>query len=142
VNHAYVLDSFVGRTAVFIENSYACLAIVQTVKSDSEHVHATFGLVPDSFRCRLRFIRQQADDPIEERLDAWPYGGSWNVMVSNKEFYLGDDHWQASFLWGGGFRVFFQPTFVQRFAAGDVSWLDEYYGEGEDGDAGHNDGGS
>jgi hypothetical protein len=138
----HVLDSFVGRTAVFIDTCQACLGTVDKVETDAERVRANFKLVPDAFRCRLRFFQQPGDDPIEERLTEPPFGDAWDVMVSNKEFYLDDDHWQASFLFGGGFRVFFQPAYVQRFASGDVSWLDEYYGDGDDEEEGDPDGGS
>ena len=130
----HVLDSFVGRVAVFIESGDTCLGTVENVVSDSECVRAAFKLVPGSFRCRLRFLRHPGDDPIEERSAEPPFGDTWEATVSNKEFYLEDEHWQASFLFGGGFRAFFQPTFVERFAAGDVTWLDEYYGDGEDED--------
>ncbi|MFN0019305.1 MAG: hypothetical protein ACKVP0_13660 [Pirellulaceae bacterium] len=126
------LDSFIGRVAVFVETSQACLASVGKVESDSERICVGFQVVPDSFGCRLRFFRQPGDDPIEELLTEPPFGDAWDVMVSNKEFYLDDDHWQASFLFGGGFRAFFQPAFVQRFILGDVTWLDEFYGDDED----------
>jgi hypothetical protein len=79
--------------------------------------------------CRLRFFRAPGDDPIEKALEEAPFGYEWGVEVSNKEFFLEDDHWQASFLWGGGFRIFFQPSFVSRFLTGDVTWLDEFYGD-------------
>jgi hypothetical protein len=130
------LESYVGRSAVFIESSEACLVTVEKVECDAERVRADFKLVPHSFRCRLRFIRTLDDDPIEAVLQEPPSGESWNVMVRNKEFFLENDHWQASFLWGGGFRVFFQPSFVSRFLDGDVRWLDEYYNDSEDEDDG------
>lgn len=69
-----------------------------------------------------------------------PFGETWDVMVSNKELYLHEDHWQASFLWGGGFRIFFHPDYVRRFASGDVTWHDEFYGDG--GEGGEADGGN
>lgn len=140
---AHVLDNFVGRTAVFIEGRDACLGVVEKVEADEERVRADFRIVPDSFRCHLRFWRAPGDEPIEERLAAPPFGETWDVMVSNKEFYLDEDHWQASFLWGGGFRIFFQPDYVKRFATGDVAWLDDFYSDGDDDEAeGEADGGS
>lgn len=138
----HVLDSFVGRVAVYIESSHACLGTVEKVETDTERFRAHFKVVPDSFRCKLRFIRHPDDGPIEERLVDPPFGDTWDVMVPNKEFYLEDDHWQALFLWGGGFRVFFQPTFIERFAAGDVTWIDTYYGDAVDEDDGDTDDGS
>jgi hypothetical protein len=61
-----------------------------------------------------------------------PFGDAWNVSASKGEFYLDEDHWQVTFLFGGGIRVFFQPEYVARFLSRDVSWIDEYYDDGED----------
>ena len=122
-----------GRTAVYIESSNACAATVVSADSNEQRITAEFKLLPGTFMCRLRFIQMPGDDPIEEILEESPLGDEWEVGVSNQEFYLEDDHWQASFLWGGGFRIFFQPSFVSRFLSGDVIWLDEFY-DGEDAD--------
>jgi hypothetical protein len=121
------LKSYVGRSAVCIESSLACAATVESADSNAERITAAFRLIPGAFMCRLRFFRTPHDDPIEKVLEEAPFGNEWQVMVSNKEFYLKNDHWQALFLWGGGFRIFFQPAFVDRFLRGDVAWLDEYY---------------
>ena len=133
------LEDYVGRPAVFIESSQACLGTVEKVECDAERVRAEFKLVPHAFQCRLRFLRTPDGDPVEAVLQEPPFGETWDVMVSNREFFLENDHWQASFLWGGGFRVFFQPSFVRRFLTGDLRWLDEYYNDSEDeNDAGRN----
>jgi hypothetical protein len=84
--------------------------------------------------CRLRFFRTPGDDPIEKVLEEAPFGNEWQVEVSNKEFFQEEDYGQASFLWGGGFRIFFEPSFVSRFLNGDVRWLDEFYGDDDEDD--------
>jgi hypothetical protein len=138
----YALDNFVGRTAVFLESCHACLGVVETVDTDEERIRADFRLVPNSFCCHLRCSLKSGDDPIEERLAEPPFGENWDVMVSNNEFYLDEDHWQASFLWGGGFRIFFQPDYVKRFASGDVTWLGEFYSDSDEEEEDETDGGS
>jgi hypothetical protein len=125
------LKHYVGRSAVYVESSLACVATVESADSNAEGITATFRLVPGAFICRLRFIRTPGDDPIEQVLDEAPFGNEWQVEVSNQEFFLKDDHWQALFVWGGGFRIFFQPAFVGRFLNGDVTWLDEFYADGD-----------
>ena len=127
-----LLHTFVGRIAVFVEAGEACLGKVESVDSSDEQVRARFNIVPGSFCCRLRVIRQPGDDPIEEVLQQPPFGDSWDVLVSNEEFDLTDEHWSALFHWGGGFRVYFQAAFVERFAAGDVGWLYEFYNDDDD----------
>jgi hypothetical protein len=79
--------------------------------------------------CRLRFVRKLGDGAIEQVLTEPPFGETWSVTVPNGEFCLAEDHWQALFLWGGGFRIFFQSAFVPRFRNGDVDWLEEYYAD-------------
>jgi hypothetical protein len=130
------IKSYVGRSAVYIESSKACAATVVSADSNAQWNTAAFRLLPGAFMCRLRFLRTPDDGPIEEVLEQAPFGNEWQVEVSDQEFFLDDDHWQASFLWGGGFRIFFQPSFVSRFLSGDVSWLDEFYADDIDGDDG------
>jgi len=55
------------------------------------------------------------------------FPNTWKVEGSDREFFPESDYWQFVFLYGGGVRIFFQPTFVSRFLAGDVSWLDEFF---------------
>lgn len=122
------LDEFVGRTSVFIDGGDACLGIVDSVQNADGRITACFRVVPDSFRCRLRLICDLPDDnPIECVMDEPPFGDSWDISVSDQEFHSDHDHWQATFLFGGGFRVFFHNEYVSRFHAGDVRWLGEYY---------------
>ena len=128
------LKSYVGRTAVYIESSQACAGIVESAASNMEKVTATFRLVPGSFMRRLRFFQTPGDERIEKILEDAPFGNTWGVMASYKEFFLEDDFWQACFLWGGGFRIFFQPSFVNRFLTGDLVWIDEFYGDDTDED--------
>lgn len=128
------LDRYLGRSCVFIESGAACVGTVETVEIAEGETSAVFRLVPNSFRCRLRLFRSGSEDAIEHVLQEPPFGDTWSVMVSNKEFYVEDDHWQATFLFGGGFRIFFQPSFVKRFLTGDVAWLDEYYNDVEQDD--------
>lgn len=127
------LKSYVGRSAVYIESSQACVTTVETAQSSADRMAAAFRLVPGAFMCSLRFFRTSCDDPIETVLDEAPFGNEWQVEASETEFFLEDELWQASFLWGGGFRVFFQPSFVGRFLKADVAWLDEFYAD-EDAD--------
>jgi hypothetical protein len=110
--------------------------MVETADFNADRITAAFRLMPGAFMCRLRLFRTPGEDPIATVLDEAPFGNVWQVEVSNKEFFLEDDHWQALFLWGGGFRIFFQPSFVSRFLKGDVTWLDEFYA---DDDADEND---
>lgn len=128
------LTSYVGRSVVYIESSKACAATVESVFCNTERISATFRLIPGAFMCRFRSFRTLGDERVERVLEAAPFGNTWDIGVSNKEFFLEDDHWQASFLWGGGFRIFFQQSFVSRFLSGDVTWLDEFYGDGNDSD--------
>lgn len=123
----YDLKGYVGRSAVFIENSQACVATVESVDCNTDQITAAFRVKPSSFMCRLRSFREADDDPIKCVLERSPFGNTWDIKVSQGEFFLNDDHWQAAFLWGGGFRVFFQPSFVSRFLSGDVGWLEEYF---------------
>ncbi len=123
------LKSYVGRSAVYMESSQACAATVVSAHSNAQRIMAAFRLLPGAFMCRLRLFRTPGDDPIEEILEQAPFGNEWRVEVSNQEFFLQEDHWQASFLWGGGFRILFQPSLVSRFLRGDVTWLDEFYGD-------------
>jgi hypothetical protein len=128
------LKGYVGRSAVYIENSQACVGTVESVDSNAERISAAFRIVPGTFMCGLRFIRTLGDDPIETVLEDAPFGTAWDVEVSNEEFLLEEDQWQASFLWGGGFRIFFQPSFVNRFLNGDVTWLDAFYADDDEDD--------
>jgi hypothetical protein len=123
------LKNYVGRSAVCIESSQACAVTVVSADSNAERISVAFRLIPGAFMCRLRFFRTPGDDHIETVLEEAPFGNEWRAEVSNNEFFPEDDHWQASFLWGGGFRIFFQPSFVSRFLRGDVTWLHEFYGD-------------
>ena len=129
------LGMFVGRAAVFVESGYAAAVTVEKAESGPERATATFRRIPDSFHCLLRRVSKPGDGPIEEIPPAWPFGESWDVEVSHAEFFVYPerDHWQASFLWGGGFRVWFNPSFVARFLKGDVNWMHEFY-RGDDHD--------
>lgn len=128
----YELNHYVGRSAVFIETGDACVGVVERVDTNDERINAWFRIIPDSFSCHLRFfIESPNDDPIERILNEPPFGETWDISVSNQEFHLDDEHWQAAFLFGGGFRVFFHDEYVARFRDGDVLWLDEFY-DGDD----------
>jgi hypothetical protein len=122
------LANYVGRTAVYVETQKMCVAVVSSVYQDEERVAAEFTRTPGTFMCRLRFVLNPGDDPIEEVLKEDSFPSTWKVEASDREFFPEADYWQVLFLFGGGVRIFFQPTFVSRFLAGDVSWLDEFFG--------------
>jgi hypothetical protein len=121
---------YIGKSVVFIESGEMCLATVVSANYDAVGFKATFeaSLSP---ALSYKFWQQQ-----ESLADPWsgefPFGQCWDVSVSKKEFFFDADHWQASFLWGGGFRVFLNQLFVERFINHDVDWLEEFYNCDED----------
>jgi hypothetical protein len=75
----------------------------------------------------LRLGRAVGESRVESWSEAAVFGERWEVGVGPGQFWPEDDYWQATFLWGGGFRVFFKPTLIERFTQRDVSWLDEIF---------------
>jgi hypothetical protein len=112
---------------VYVETQTMCVAVVSSVDISEERVAIGFTRTRGTFSCRLRFILNPGDDPIEERLPEDYLPSTWTVESSNREFFPEGDYWQFLFLFGGGARIFFQPTLVSRFLSGDVGWLDEFF---------------
>ena len=125
------LEDYIGRPCVYIESGDVCVCTVEAARITTESFSAQFRIVADSFKCRLRVIRTAGEDLIESVLDDPPFGDEWNVSALDKQFYfeLEGDYWHLGFLSWGGFRAFFQPSFVARFLAGDIAWMDECYDE-------------
>jgi hypothetical protein len=95
-------SEYIGRSVVFIESGEMCLATVVFANYDAIEFKATFeALLALAFK-----LCQQQDSVIDPWSGDLPFGQCWDVSVSKKEFFYDTDHWQASFLWGGGFRVF------------------------------------
>ena len=72
--------------------------------------HAVTGLHDQSRRARPRSRRAVGVSRVESWSEAAVFGKRWEVSVGLDQFWHEDDYWQASFLWGGGFRVFFHPA--------------------------------
>jgi hypothetical protein len=109
-----------------------CLATVVGVEYTAEMFHAVFEVCRSpQLSCRLRFGRKVDESQVESWSESAVFGERWEVLVGPGQFWPEDDYWQALFLWGGGFRVFFNPALIERFAQRDVSWLDEIF-EGDD----------
>jgi hypothetical protein len=119
---------YTGRSVIFIESGEMCLATVVSANYDAVGFKATFEASLSPARaCELRQFRQHQESLINQWSEKSPFGQRWDVSVSKKEFFHDTDHWQASFLWGGGFRVFLNQLFVERFINHDVAWLEEFY---------------
>jgi hypothetical protein len=123
------LSSYVGRSAVYVETQKMCVAVVSSVDANEERAAVGFSRTPGTYACRLRFILNPGDDPVEEVLKEDYFPSTWTVAGSNREFFPEGEYWQFLFLYGGGARIFFQPSFVSRFLAGDVKWLDEFFSD-------------
>lgn len=122
------VSEYRGRQAVFVESGDACLATVSEAEFSTEWFKATFvASHPPAPSCELKLSQMEGEDPVKSWSEVPPFGERWDVCVRPGEFFAGPEHWQASFLSGGGFRVFFQPDYVERFIRRDVSWLDEFY---------------
>lgn len=122
------VSEYCGRQAIFIESGDACLAMLSEAELSAESFKATF-VASDSpaLSCELMRIRMEGEGPVRAWSEVFPFGDRWGVCVTPREFFIEPENWQASTLWGGGFRVFFQPEYVERFIQHDVSWLDEFY---------------
>jgi hypothetical protein len=129
-------ENCIGRSCVYIESGDACVCTVEAVSVTADSFSARFRIVPDSFKCRLRVIRTVGEDLIECVLEEPPFGNDWGVSAFDKQFYLEleKDYWYLGFLWGSGVRFFFQPSFVGRFLAGDIAWINEFYDDESDQD--------
>jgi hypothetical protein len=119
-------ESKVGRKCVFVESGLMCLGIVESARFDQGNFFAAFKGVPNTFACRYRKYQEADEAPIAETFNEPPLGDRWDVAVPEKDFYLDRDYWDASPSWGG-FKIFFDPEFVERFSRGDISWMQEFY---------------
>jgi hypothetical protein len=127
------LQDHVGRHLVYIEDQCVCIATLEDVHRTHERVGATFRIVADTFRCRLRMFCNPGDSPVEELLEEAPFGEAWEFESASDEFDVKEVNcWQVTFLWGGGIRMFFEKDFVSRTLRGDVMWIDEYYNQESD----------
>jgi hypothetical protein len=107
-----------------------CLATVVGVEHTAEMFHATFEVCRSpQLSCQLRLFRKGDESRVESWSESAVFGERWEVSVGLDQFWPEDDYWQALFLWGGGFRVFFKPALIERFTQRDVSWLDEIFDE-------------
>jgi hypothetical protein len=121
-------SAYLGRQAIFVESGAMCLATVVGVEHTAEQITALFAVCRSPrLSCRLRLVRAVDESRVESWSASAVFGERWEVSVGLDQFRHEDDYWQASFLWGGGFRVFFHPALIERFAQRDVSWLAEVF---------------
>lgn len=122
------IDTYIGKRAIFIESGQMCLVKIIACNDSNQKFTATCQ-ADDSpgLSCELNVIRMQNEDAVKSWSNSPVFGTCWDLSVSLNEFHYEEDYWQASFLWGGGFRVFFHPTFIERFLQRDVTWLEEYF---------------
>ena len=126
------INKYLGRRAIFVESDAMCLATVVGVEYADEMFHAVFEVCRSpQLSCQLRLFREVDESRVESWSESAVFGERWEVSVGLDQFWPEDDYWQVLFLWGGGFRVFFNPTLIERFAQHDVSWLDEIF-DGDD----------
>jgi len=94
-----------GRQAVFAESGAMCLATVVGVEHTAEQFTAPFEVCRSPrLSCRLRLIRAVDESRVASWSASAVFGERWEVSVGLDQFVHEDDYWQASFLWGGGFR--------------------------------------
>jgi hypothetical protein len=130
------INAYVGKRAIFVESGRMCMATIADVHYSSEGLTAIFEAEHSPcLSCELRVIRTDNEDAVKVWLESAVFGVRWDIFVSSKEFFYEADYWQASFLFGGGFRVFFNPVFINRFIGRDVTWLEEFFnGQNEESD--------
>jgi hypothetical protein len=122
------INCYIAKRAIFVESGQMCLAMVVDATYSSEEFTAIFEADDSpSLSCELKVIRRYDEDAVIAWSESAVFGARWNISVSSKEFYPEEDFWQANFLFGGGFRIFFNPIFIERFIGRDVTWLDEYF---------------
>jgi hypothetical protein len=116
-----------GKSVVFIESGEMCLATIVSAAYDTEGFKATFEASSSpAVACELRQFQQHQDGSNHRWSEKSPFGQRWDVSASMKEFFHDPECWQASFLWGGGFRVFVNQLFVERFLNHDIAWLEDH----------------
>lgn len=120
------LSEKVGLSLVFVESCLMGLGKLTSARIEGGYLYATFESAKSSFACKRRFWQEPGDDPIEKILDDPPFGETWSIAMPADGVYTDEGVWEVTSTWGGGSRLFFDEEFVERFARGDVSWLDEY----------------
>ncbi|MEM9447695.1 MAG: hypothetical protein AAGA75_04085 [Cyanobacteria bacterium P01_E01_bin.6] len=100
------------------------------LSGDRIQLHFTTQNLP-TVACTLNCGRLDDGSPIHSWSESLPFGEEWDVSASPEQFYANEDYWQVLSLWGGGFRIFFQPDFVMGFTNQDITWLDRYF-DGDD----------
>lgn len=128
-------SEYIGKQLIFVEAGKMCLATLIQAQYGTDGFRAIFSASKfPSLSCNLRKFRYANEDAVNCWSELSFLGEHWKVFVKPSEFYYAQDYWQASFLWGGGFRVFLDQKFVERFIAHDVSWLEEFFNQDEDSD--------
>jgi hypothetical protein len=126
------LSQYVGRKAVYLESHLMCAARVDSVNQSADRVRIGFQCDDDKY-CELRIAASSTDGPVEQWLAEPPFGRSWEVSASVREFFRDGDFWQVSWLFGAsGIRIFFKPEFIARFLDGDVDWLATFFDDGDE----------
>ena len=119
-------SEYIGKQLVFIEAGQMCLATLIQAEYGTDGFRAVFSASKfPSLSFNLRGIPCANEDAYWSQLSF--FGDDWEVFVNHSEFQYEQNYWQASFLWGGGFRIFFDQKFVDRFISHDISWLEEFY---------------
>ncbi len=110
-----------------------CLATLIQAEYGTDSFSAVFSASKSpSLSCNLQRIRYADEDAVSSWSESAIFGEHWEVLVKTSEFDYEQDYWQASFLWGGGFRIFLAQKFVERFISHDVSWLEEFFNQDDE----------
>lgn len=126
-------DQLLGKPLVLIESGHCCLAKLTSVSHDGNWFDAEFERNQHpSVACEYGLISTAGEKPTLNWSPPLPFQSPWAVKVSSEEFYFEEEFWQAQFLWGGGFRVFFNPRYVEEFSRGSLDWLWQHYADEED----------
>jgi hypothetical protein len=127
------ISKYIGKQLIFVEAGKMCLATLIQAEYGTDGFSAVFSASKSpSLSCNLHRIRYADEDAVSSWSESAVFGEHWEVLVTTSEFDYEQDYWQASFLWGGGFRIFLDQTFVERFISHDVSWLEEFFNQDDE----------
>jgi hypothetical protein len=122
-------SKYIGRKVVFMESGQMCLAKVVEADLGVSGFRAVFVAVqsPATSNQLHQFCKSADENLVKSWSETAVFGERWSVFVGYREFLIEEYYWQASTLWGGGFRVFLDPLFIERFMQRDLSWLESFF---------------